>query len=360
MHSTSFRTLSLVAAIAGSTALVACSSEPTAELPTVGAKTDETSVSGISSGAYMAGQFQMAHGSLVNGAAIIAGGPYGCAESVFADAMMGPGMALLNLTKAINGCMQNALMVFGVPSISLLASKAEERARAELIDPLESVRGDKVYLFAGKEDRTVVPAIVRTAKEFYERLGVPAANIRLVEDMDAGHAFVTEDKGLACEETGKPYIVDCDYDQAGELLGHIYGKLTPRAAMPSGSWMIFDQRAFTRDLQDHGMADQGAVYLPKECVETEGCRVHIAFHGCAQNRASIDDAYVKGTGLERWADTNRLVVLFPQTSSGAMNPQGCWDWWGYTGRDYLTKKAPQIIAVRRMLDRLGQKRGPVG
>ncbi len=52
----------------------ASSSRP---LPALGAKTDETSVSGISSGAYMAGQFQMAHAKRVVGAAIIAGGPYG-------------------------------------------------------------------------------------------------------------------------------------------------------------------------------------------------------------------------------------------------------------------------------------------
>ena len=54
-------------------------------LPALGAKISETSVSGISSGAYMAGQFQMAHAKIVKGAAIIAGGPYGCSESVFAS-----------------------------------------------------------------------------------------------------------------------------------------------------------------------------------------------------------------------------------------------------------------------------------
>ena len=58
-------------------------------LPALGAKLDATSVSGISSGAYMAGQFQMAQAKIVTGAAIIAGGPYGCSESVFADSMPG-------------------------------------------------------------------------------------------------------------------------------------------------------------------------------------------------------------------------------------------------------------------------------
>jgi hypothetical protein len=47
--------------------------EAARQLPALGAKVDETSVSGISSGAYMAGQFQMAHAKRVTGAAIIAG-----------------------------------------------------------------------------------------------------------------------------------------------------------------------------------------------------------------------------------------------------------------------------------------------
>ena len=84
--------------------------------------------------------------------------------------------------------------------------------------------------------------------------------------------------------------------------------------------------------------------------------MHIAFHGCAQNRAAVGDAFVRDTGFARWADGNRLIVLFPQTASGATNPQGCWDWWGYTGRAYLTTEGPQIEAVHRMLMRLGQIR----
>jgi hypothetical protein len=47
-----------------------------------------------------------------------------------------------------------------------------------------------------------------------------------------------------------------------------------------------------------------------------------------------------------------LVILFPQVSASVLNPKGCWDWWGYTGNDYLTKNAPQIAAIWRMVERL--------
>jgi hypothetical protein len=32
------------------------------------------------------------------------------------------------------------------------------------------------------------------------------------------------------------------------------------------------------------------------------------------------------------------------------NPQGCWDWWGYSGLDYAVRISPQILTVRNMID----------
>ena len=50
-------------------------------LPALGAELGATSVSGLSAGAFMASQFQIAHSRIVIGAGIVAGGPYGCAEA---------------------------------------------------------------------------------------------------------------------------------------------------------------------------------------------------------------------------------------------------------------------------------------
>lgn len=333
-----------------------CSEQPAADLPALEAQRDATSVSGISSGAYMAGQFEMAHAKDVVGAAIIAGGPYGCSESLYADVIPGPGTALLNLTKAINGCMLNALQAFGVPNPALLAERAERLAEHSRIDPIADVKTDRVYLFTGKNDTTVVPAIVDAARKFYEDIGVPASQILYVSDIPAGHAFVTADRGPECDHTGKPYIVDCNYDQAGALLGQIYGSLSAPAEQTTGQFQVFDQDAFTEGLSNHGLSDDGLVYVPQACQTNAGCRVHIAFHGCGQNRTFVGDAFARDSGYARWADTNNLIVLFPQTAATPLNPQGCWDWWGYTGPDYLTRDAPQITAVYRMLERLSAPR----
>ena len=166
--------------------------------------------------------------------------------------MPGPGTLFINVSKAINGCMLNALQSWGIPDPQQLARRARRLAEHGRIDPIAGVQADRVYLFSGTEDRTVVPAIVAAAAEFYKALGVPAEDIEYVTELAAGHAFVTEASGLACAETGKPYVVDCDYDQAGALLRHIYGDLKPSSSEPTGELVVFDQRAFTRDLGDHG------------------------------------------------------------------------------------------------------------
>ena len=135
-------------------------------------------------------------------------------------------------------------------------------------------------------------------------------------------------------------------------MNHIYGPLSAASATPSGTFVEFDQRAFYNGQMPNGMDDKGVIYVPAVCRTTAGCRVHIAFHGCAQNRDKVGEAFVKGTGFARWADTNKLIILYPQVATTMSNPQGCWDWWGYTGNNYLTRKAPQIVTVWHMLDAL--------
>jgi poly(3-hydroxybutyrate) depolymerase len=321
-----------------------------------GAKLEETSVSGVSSGAYMAGQFHVAHSSLVRGAGLVAGGPYGCAESIFADNMGGPGVAFINLSKARNGCMLDQMRLWGVPDPERLARRAAELALEDRIDPVSDLKADRVYLFSAKDDRIVVATIVTAAAQFYSQVGLAQDRIKLITGAPGGHAFLTDKEGLACGTTAEPYINGCGYDQAGAILAHIYGELKPRATEPAGELALFDQREFVAGFTEHGLADAGAVYTPRIC-RTGGCRVHVVFHGCMQGREKIQDAFVTKSGYLNWADGNRLIVLFPQVKASPVNPQGCWDWWGYTGREYLTRKGAQVTAVRRMLERLAQARG---
>jgi len=331
--------------------LLGCSSgEETVTLPKVGAARDGVSVSGLSAGAYMAGQFQIAHSTRVIGAGIIAGGPYGCGQSEFTKKMSGPGVSFINLGKAINGCMKNNLKLAGVPNVGRLADAARELSANDAIDPLQNLQSHRVYLYSAQDDATVVNDIVSAARDLYEELGVPLDQVVFKYNQSGGHAFITESAGLPCGETGKPYMNACDLDQAGAVLQHIRGPLKPRTTLDPERFLLFDQRPFTEGIEDHTMADNGIAYVPETCTEGKSCRVHIVFHGCGQGSNEILQKVSRQSGYAEWAESNDLILLFPRAAVSAANPAACWDWWGYTGSNYLTKKAPQMRAVRTMLD----------
>lgn len=302
-----------------------------AELPSLAVDLAQTSVSGLSSGAFMAGQFHVAFSETVVGAAIIAGGPYGCAEG--------------QLATALNRCMQTP---GGAPDAADLLERAEALAQQGVIDPLAGLLGDRVYVFSGTEDATVTPPVIDQTVAFYRAAGLAEDDIAYVDDLAAGHAFITADHGSSCGATASPYINDCDYDQAGALLNHIYRDLGPPAAEPQGTMIAFDQRDFLADPTAHGMDETGYAYVPQACLQGAVCRVHIAFHGCQQT----GDRFRTETGYARWADGNALIVLYPQARRTLLNPYACWDWWGYDDPAHVTRNGRQMAAVRAMLDRL--------
>jgi poly(3-hydroxybutyrate) depolymerase len=295
----------------------------------------QTSVSGLSSGAYMAGQFHVAFSEIVVGAGIVAGGPYGCAEG--------------QLATALNRCMQTHI---GAPDPARLLQRAEALAQQSAIDPLAGLAGDRIYVFSGTEDATVTPAVVAETVAFYRAAGVSEEDIAYVDDIAAGHAFITEDQGSACGITASPYINDCDYDQAGALLSHIYGELNPPSIEPGGSMIPFDQGIFLADPTAHGLDRTGHVYVPSSCSDGAVCRVHIVFHGCQQTDELIGERFRAETGYNRWADANALILLYPQAHRTPLNPRACWDWWGYDDAQHATKYGRQMAAVRAMLDGL--------
>ena len=45
-------------------------------------------------------------------------------------------------------------------------------------------------------------------------------------------------------------------------------------------------------------------------------------------------------------------MLYPQLTRSGVNPNGCWDLWGYSGDDYRMQDARQMAAVKAMIDRM--------
>jgi len=290
----------------------------------------EVTVSGVSAGGYMAVQLHVAFSATFKkGAGVIAGGPYHCAEGL--------------LLSATGRCMAHDSPI----PVSTLVSTTSNRATAGRIDPVSNLADSKVYLFSGMRDSVVKTAVMDDLQSYY-RSFVPAANIAYNKSVDSEHSFVTEDFGSSCSTKAPPYINDCDFDLAGAMLRHLHGPLSARNnGSLSGTFVEFDQTEF---VSGHGMAATGWVYVPPSCAAGTVCRLHVALHGCKQNTAELGQQFIRNTGYNRWADSNNMIVLYPQTSQAAVN--GCWDWWGYDSARYDEKTGPQMAAVKAMVDRI--------
>lgn len=313
---------------------------PPVPLPGLTLAPEATTVSGLSSGAFMAVQMHVAFSQAISGAGVVAGGPYYCAEG--------------SVLQALFSCMQTDE---GGPEVAPLLAAAHGFADAALIDPLSGLAGDRVYLFSGTKDDTVTPPAVAAAAAFYTQAGVAAPDLRHVTHVPAGHAFLASGGPVQCGETEAPFISDCAVDQAGDILTWLYGALEAPVAPDRARLLSFDQGLYVTDPTGQEMHTQGFVYVPETCADGAQCRLHIAFHGCQQGRAKLGDEYAWTTGYNIWAEANGIVVLYPQALASITggNPRGCWDWWGYGSDVYHTKQAPQITAVARMAESLGVK-----
>jgi poly(3-hydroxybutyrate) depolymerase len=310
-------------------ALPAGAHQKPAPLPVLKIDPAQTTVSGISSGGHMAVQLHVAHSArFAKGAAVIAGGPYDCAQG--------------NVLHALTRCLGKA----AIPVDSLIAA-TRKAAAEDSIDALANLAGSRVYVFSMARDSVVAEGTSAALVKFYEAF-LPAARIAYKKDVPADHGFVTDEGGAACDNKAAPFLNNCGFDLPGALLGHLYGPLKPRSTgTPDGKLLEFDQGASGAPA---GLGAKGYLYVPASCAGGSLCRVHVALHGCRMNAGDIGDAFARGAGYNRWADTNDIVVLYPQTGAGAVN--GCWDWWGYTGANYAKKGAPQMKAILGMLDRL--------
>lgn len=310
-------------------------------LPQVLLASSQMTVSGISSGAYMAQQFHTAFSSEVSGVGIVAGGPYYCAQ----------GQALF----ALNRCMGTG-MGSPIPAQSILVSQM--LASMGLIDPIHNIANSKVYVLSGKRDETVVPKVVDAVVETYRQWGVAAKNIRYVNDLNVGHAFPTERFGNSCETPSKsPFISKCGKDVAGEILEHLNGPLNNKAQPRVERFFVFNQLSGLNptEVALANMSQKIFAYVPYGCEhpDANGCSIHIAFHGCQQTIDNIGGAFITETGYNAWAEANRIVVVYPQAVAHPItNPNGCWDWWGYAGPYYHTKMGIQLKQVHRLVKQL--------
>ncbi|MBY0517055.1 MAG: hypothetical protein K2P81_09115 [Bacteriovoracaceae bacterium] len=296
----------------------------------------QVTVSGLSSGAYFAHQLHVAYSSEISGAGILAGGPFWCARG--------------NVNTALNTCMDTA---GGAPRTEDSIDEALRRESDGRIDELKNLSKSKVYILSGTADRTVLPVMSQRLASLYKKWGVKANDLKFENSLSVGHAFPTLNFGNPCEDpSSPPYISNCARDIAGEMLNHLIGPLKNKKAANSSRVFSFPQ-AHGLDPAVLSLAKTGFAYVPVECESKESnCQLHVAFHGCRQTIDDVGMDYVMNTGYNAWAESNKVVILYPQAVRNFFlgNPRGCWDWWGYTGPLYHTKDGPQMRMIARVIE----------
>ena len=306
-------------------------------LPKYNVSFANVSVSGLSSGGYMAAQFHVAYSKTVKkGAGIIAGGPVYCSQG--------------NASIALGPCTADT----GSRNLPYLVSTVNTWSGNGYIDPTSNLATSKAYLFSGTLDSVVRQPVMNDLQSMYLNY-VPAANLRYNNSIAAEHAIVTDTYGNACSYKGDPFINNCNVDSAGAILQWIYGALSPRnLSTLTGSFVNFNQRSFwgNGDPTTHGMADDGWVYVPANCAAKQTCKLHVVFHGCKQNVATVGNQFYMHSGYNQWADTNNVIVLYPQATATTANPNGCWDWFGYDDVNFPGKSGGQMVAIKTMIDRV--------
>lgn len=307
--------------------------QPAARLGTYHIDPARVSVSGVSSGAYMAVQLEVAFSKTFSGVASVAGGLFWCAQG--------------DSKRAQTECMGSPQTL----NPKVQQEEARRLAQAGEIDDLTHLAGHRVFIFASPKDAIIHPGNSDKLLEFYQAF-VPAANLRSEKTVASAHGFPTLNFGAPCDMGMLPWLLKCQFDLAGEILQSLAGPLNPRGTANPAHLLRFDQSEFGDGPTP--LFAEGWVYVPEACDRGQSCGVHVALHGCQMNPDFIRDQFVKNAGYNEWAEANRLIVLYPQSAKVAkVNPYACWDWFGFTGPKYVTRSGAQMAALMKMVHRLG-------
>lgn len=302
------------------------------------------SVSGVSAGAYMAVQFHVSYSKDIIGVGAVAGGPFWCAQD---DEII-----------ATSACMSDPEII----DVDILTAATVEAQNVLSIDPTSNMQNSRVYLFSGLLDTVVNTGVVQKLQDYYA-VFVKEEGVMTQYNISAEHSMPTNLYGNECSYLGTPYINNCNYDGAYEILNHIYGDITAGTATTynPNNLFTFDQQEFFGVIlpEVSGMDDIGYIYVPTACQSSSTvCRLHIAFHGCYQSTTFIGTTFANSTEYNNHAEINNIIILYPQTHTTVLNPNGCFDWWGYTGPAYATKDGLQIGGIASMIRRVTNNQFP--
>jgi poly(3-hydroxybutyrate) depolymerase len=294
--------------------------------------TSHVYVSGISSGGFMAVQLHFAYSGTFKGAAIYAGGPDYCGQDSETTADLDCGGA--------DGYTSEL-----TPSENYINSNQNTSG----MDPVSNISGQPVYLWSGTGDTVVPQKTMNDLQTEYQKYG---ASVTYDNTYDAEHGWESPYGSVACDTLSSPYMIDCSsYDSEKTWLTKFLGTLNAKnTGTLTGTLYNFNQDPFGGGSNE--LDTNGYVFVPTNCANGQSCALVVALDGCEQYQAVAGTDFVSQSGLDQWADTNNIIVLYPYQTEGGSNPDGCWDWWGYTNSSYALKQGIQMTAIYNMIKTL--------
>lgn len=326
---------------------------------------DTLTLSGISAGAIMATQVQMAWSSIVNTNLVVAGVPYYCSMGEMGEAL---------------SCMSYPQLI----DLALLDTYVAVWESSGMIDSLSNLANHFVFMWSGTSDTVVAQGTMRKLVEQYQIFGLGASIS--VFNVSAEHAWIsTNPKANECSYLGEPYVNNCNnYDLSSEYLSRSWRFMANTLNKPNVTWnstrgafrqsnlYVFSQAIYGASPDSNSLGTRGLVYVPRQCGAvsrisgssthslalnnaTARCHIHINFHGCTQQYDKIGTQYLSENGLNEWAESNNIVILYPQAAPNLFNPQACFAWWQFSpmvSDAFATKDGVQISMFYNMMTNL--------
>lgn len=195
-----------------------------ATVPQLKLNLDQTTVSGLSSGGYMAAQFQRAHADWVKGAAIVAAGPVYCAQN--------------NLMTALDHCINKVGSPIPLADIN---KQLKDWTAQGLLASEAQMKQSKIWLLHGTADQKISKEVANTLYQQYQDW-LPSAQLHYVQDKNFAHHMPTIGEGSACEISEAPFLGQCNYDAAGEALRFIRADLKAPVEQSNGTVYPIEQQ----------------------------------------------------------------------------------------------------------------------
>ncbi|CAJ1359973.1 unnamed protein product [Effrenium voratum] len=259
----------------------------------------------------MAVNHLFAHSASVDGALIAAGSPYGCGMEKDEE----------------DRC------YYGNVDIEQSVRWTWGRYAQNLIDDPSNLNKVPVLLFNGKSDECVYTRVMRDTFKTLQYF-VDKDYLFRSFNTNAAHVWSLDHGQCHCGACASLYgslrccdVNNCHYDLSGDLFGHRW---------TAGLWKF------------------ALVYVPTGCeARVLECRIHVNYHGCIRKRLKRRRLWATSIDLNEYAESNDIVVVYPQAAGSPRVGNGCWNWGDSKDDQYFdTRRSMQIGTVMNLLKNL--------